>query len=391
MPVRTTHESLHRTANRDLRAHRVYDRARMHLNDAPHPEVILTCPPPPEDAPAFTQLVDLACELVGGRAVATNDDFFASVHNLVRAELPVFVEGRYTERGKWMDGWESRRRRTPGDDWAIVRLGAAGYIHGVDVDTAFFTGNMPDACTLHACHAPQVGDDAIADAPVEWIELAPRTRLDGGAHNYIPVSDGVHDRPFTHVRITIHPDGGVARLRLHGTFVCDVSDCIQRGELADLACVTNGARAVASSDDYFSEMGNLILPGPSRNMGEGWETRRRRGPGHDWIVIQLGMPGVPQRVVIDTAHFKGNFPDTCELHAAYAPDGAYPNPTTDDGWEPLLDRTKLEADAQREVTAPELRTPEAPITHVRLRIHPDGGVARLRVWCSPSSSNGPGA
>lgn len=362
----------------------------MHAPDSPHPEVVLTCPPPPADAPAFTTLVDLACELVGGRAVATNDDFFAEVTNLVRASTPVFVEGRYTDRGKWMDGWESRRRRTPGDDWAIVRLGATGMIQGIDVDTSFFTGNMPDACTLYACYAPDVADDAIADADVDWTLLAPRAPLAGGSHNYVTVDPTLHDTPVTHIRIVIHPDGGVARLRVYGTFVCDMADCIARRELADLACVVNGARAIASSDDYFSEMGNLILPGPSRNMGEGWETKRRRGPGHDWIIVQLGMPGIPEQVIVDTAHFKGNFPDSFELHsAAVAAGGSVPDPTGEAGWDSLIDQTKLRADDEHHFAAPELHRPASPITHVRLRIHPDGGVARLRVLCHPAAEHTP--
>jgi allantoicase len=353
------------------------------MHDIPHPEVVQVAPPPPADAPSFTGLVDLASELVGGRAVATNDDFFASVDNLVRASAPVFVEGRYTDRGKWMDGWESRRRREPGDDWAILRLGSSGHIHGFDVDTSFFTGNMPDACTLHACYAPTTADDAVATADVEWVLLAQHVPLGGGCHNYVEVPHQLREQRFTHVRIIIHPDGGVARLHAYGLFTCDVDEA---DELVDLACVTHGARALDSSDDYFSDRGNLILPGPSRNMGEGWETKRRRGVGHDWIVVQLGMPGIPHRVTIDTAHFKGNYPDTCELHGAVVAHGTYPDPAHDSGWELLLDHTKLQADSVLEVEAPQLHIPDRPITHVRLRIHPDGGVARLRVWCAPVRS-----
>src|SRR5215208_4252174 len=100
--------------------------------------------------PDFASRADLASARLGGRAVFTNDDFFAPRANLLKPEAPVFIAGKFTSRGKWMDGWESRRRRVPGHDWCVLRLGVRGSVRGFDVDTSFFTGNYPSHCSVDA-------------------------------------------------------------------------------------------------------------------------------------------------------------------------------------------------------------------------------------------------
>ncbi|HKA86948.1 MAG TPA: allantoicase [Haliangiales bacterium] len=304
----------------------------------------------------FTDLPDLAGERVGGAAVACNDEFFAAKENLLRAGPAEWREHEHTDRGKWMDGWETRRRRGPGHDWCVVRLGLPGVIRGVVVDTKWFRGNFPESASLDAAHG---------DGP--WHEILPRSLLRGDDRNLFPIVD---PRRFTRVRLNIYPDGGVARLRVHGEVAPDWPRLLALGGPIDLAALENGGRVLSASDMFFGSRGNLILPGRPLDMSDGWETKRRRGPGddHDWAIVRLGATGTAERVEIDTTHFKGNAPDRCTLEGANAADGP---------WRPLL-AAKL-APHTRHVFDAELRRIGA-ISHVRLAVFPDGGVARLRVW-----------
>lgn len=302
----------------------------------------------------FTDLPDLAGERVGGAALACNDEFFAAKENLLRAGPAEWREHEYTDRGKWMDGWETRRRREPGHDWCVVRLGLPGVIRGVVVDTKWFRGNFPESASL---------DAADGDGP--WHEILPRSLLRGDGPNPFPIVD---PRRATHVRLHIFPDGGVARLRVHGDVQPDWPRLLALGGPIDLAALENGGRVLSASDMFFGSRGNLILPGIPRDMSDGWETKRRRGPGHDWAIVRLGAPGTVERVEIDTTHFKGNAPDRCTLEGGGAADGP---------WRPLLS-AKL-APHTRHTFDAELRR-VGRISHVRLAVYPDGGVARLRVW-----------
>lgn len=328
--------------------------------------------------------VDLASERLGGRALLANDEFFAPKENLLKPGRGVFVEGKYTERGKWMDGWETRRRRTPGHDWCIVRLGLPGVIRSVTVDTHHFRGNHPEACSVDGCEAEEgTSAEELAGRAGAWTEIVPRSPLAGDAENVFPVDDG---RRFTHVRLAIHPDGGVARLRVHGRASPEWDRILTPGEAVDLAAVEHGGLVLACSDEFFGEPRNLLLPGRPEHMGDGWETRRRRGPGHDWVVIRLGRRGTVREVEVDTTHFKGNHPESCSLDgldAAHLPlDAPLPG---DDDWREILPRTKLRPDTRQRFG--EELTARGPVTHVRLRIHPDGGVARLRVRGLPADDD----
>jgi len=314
----------------------------------------------------FTELVDLAAERLGAAAVATNDDFFASKDNLLKAAPAIFIDGKYTDRGKWMDGWESRRRRTPGHDWCIVRLGAPGVVHGVVVDTAFFKGNFPESCSIEACsvHANADAAHLVSDA-VKWFELLPKSKLLGDTKNAFDVAAR---QRVTHLRLNIFPDGGVARLRVHGRVMPDVRWMGRAGAEVDLASVENGGVVTSCNDMFFGSRHNLIMPGRGVNMGDGWETKRSRREGPDWVIVKLAALGVLSRIEVDTAHFKGNFPESCAIQARRG-DGA---------WQDVLPRTKLQAHT-RHFYEGELLAHE-PATEVRLQIFPDGGVSRLRLW-----------
>ena len=324
----------------------------------------------------FTELVDLASERLGGAVLYANDDFFAQKENLLKPSAPVFIEGKYTDKGKWMDGWESRRRRTPGFDWCIIRLGLPGTIHGVIVDTSFFRGNYPEQCSLEACAIDGNPDvETLTSESIPWREVLPISDLKGDSRN--PFTIQKSDR-VTHLRFKIFPDGGVARLRVYGEVIPDWSALARRGEI-DLAAVENGARVLHCSDMFFGHLHNLIMPGRALDMSDGWETKRRRGPGYDWAVIKLATSGEIRRVEIDTAHFKGNFPESCSLEACHTVDdvdtlaGISSLP-----WKELLPRTKLQAHT-RHFYEEELKA-SGSVTHVRFNIYPDGGVSRLRLY-----------
>jgi allantoicase len=320
----------------------------------------------------FEDLVDLASERLGGAVLAANDEFFAPKESLLKPGPAEWREGAYTERGKWMDGWETRRH-APDHDWALIRLGAPGIVRGVVVDTAFFRGNYPEHCSLEACALPGTpSPDELARA--EWTEIVPKSALQGDARNRFAVE---HPDRVTHLRLHIYPDGGVARLRVHGDVVPAWTRFARGGGEVDLAAMENGGWVVSCSDMFFGHRQNLVLPGRSLFMGDGWETRRRRGPGHDWSIVRLAAPGTLHRVEIDTDHFKGNAPDRCTLEAIHAPGATADELAGSDAWAPLLVEAKLQPHARHRF---EELGQAGPATHVRLSIFPDGGIARLRLF-----------
>jgi allantoicase len=326
----------------------------------------------------FAQLADLAAERLGGRVLDANDDFFAPKENLLKESNPVFLEGKYTPRGKWMDGWETRRRRTPGYDWCILRLGLPGIIRGITVDTSFFTGNYPERFSLEGCdlgerHPYSSEKSRLRSEKTTWERIFPETPLKGDSRNLFAVENG---HRFTHLRLKIYPDGGVARLRVHGEAVPG-NGLLSRAEI-NLVAVENGGSVIVSSDQFYGAPRNLLMPYRAKDMGDGWETKRRRGPGHDWVILKLGVPGAIHRVEVDTAHFKGNYPDSCALQAASAKNSAIDSLNASSlSWEEVLPNAKLKANHRHVFT----KIQHAGIaTHVRLQIFPDGGVSRLRVF-----------
>ncbi len=314
--------------------------------------------------PAFTKLIDLASDRLGGRVTEASDEFFAEKEGLIKVSAPVYKQDEFTERGKWMDGWETRRRRSPGHDWCVIQLAVPGVIEGVDVDTSHFVGNHPPEISIDAAQRAENGD-------VEWQEIIARTPIEENAHNYLSVASG---ESWTSVRLNIYPDGGVARFRVYGVVVPDWSSSADVERDVELSAIRNGGRIVACSDQHFGIVGNLLLPMAPENMGDGWETKRRRGPGHDWVVLQLGSVGILSRVELDTTHFKGNFPDRCSMDGCR--DYNESNPDANH-WDEVLPEKRLKPDFKHSFD--EFST-AGPFSHVRLNIIPDGGVARLRVF-----------
>jgi allantoicase len=313
-----------------------------------------------------------------GSVVAASDEFFAAKENLIKAEPPAFVADTYGAKGQIYDGWETRRRRGPGGtlpersarDWVVVRLGMPGVIRAVVVDTAFFSGNYPQGCSVDACRVdgyPSAEEVTGTDAGA-WPQIVPRALVTGDSRHVFRVST---PRRFSHVRLNIFPDGGVARLRVHGEVLPDPA--LLEGLTFDLAALENGADVAARSDrNYYSSPRNIIAPGLSRVMGEGWETRRRRRPGHEWLVIRLTGHSVIDVAEIDTSWYRGNQPDMASLQTLDATTGAaLADPAA---WQDLLPAVRLQPD-----TSHRFRVSGQPATHVRLNIFPDGGVARLRL------------
>jgi allantoicase len=318
---------------------------------------------------SFLDLIDLAGERLGATVIAANDEFFAAKENLIKAGPVEWREGEYTERGKWMDGWETRRRRDGGEyDWCVIRLGVEGVVRGVVVDTSHFKGNYPASCAIDVCD--RTGALAADDLRrADWHEILPRTPLDGDARNEFAVDRAPR---ATHLRLRIFPDGGVARLHVHGEAVADWPRLARRGDV-DLAAAEHGGLVVSCSDMFFGSRHNLIMPGDATHMGDGWETKRRRGAGHDWTIVRLGAPGTVRRVEVDTRHFKGNAPGACSLEGSSDPKMQQ--------WMAIMTRTPLQAH-RRNIFEDELGE-IGDVTHVRFNIYPDGGVGRLRLFGRP--------
>jgi allantoicase len=317
------------------------------------------------DGNPFREWIQLEQPRLGTRVTFATDEFFAAKDRLIQPADPVYIADRYDDHGKWMDGWESRRRRTPGSDYCIIRLGVPGVVRGVDIDTSYFTGNYPPQASIDAC----VSDDDEPEAG--WTEIVPMTELAGDSHHYVAVAS---EHTWSHLRLNIYPDGGVARLRIYGE-VRPGSD-IGEGSI-NLLALRNGGRALAASDEHYGSMHNLNLPGRGVNMGDGWETARRRGPGNDWVILALGRAGIVERVEIDTAHFKGNYPDRVSVEAAMFE--SHGKAVADNArWETLLPESRLQMDQQHYFES-ELQDVGA-VSHVRVSIYPDGGLSRVRIF-----------
>ena len=325
-----------------------------------------------KEEPSFAQLTDLAAERLGGKVLNATDDFFAEKENMIKPGRGIFITDKYTDRGKWMDGWESRRKRTEGHDWAVIRLATPGKISGFDIDTNFFLGNHPPHASVEGIVLED--DELIKDWQIlSWVEILPQSPLDAGSRNFFKCSND--SEVFTHVRLHIYPDGGVARFRVYGE-VYKNWDTVKEDEVIDLAAAANGGKSIACNDMFFSSMHNLIMPNRGVNMGDGWETKRNRTPGNkDWVIVKLAAPGVIERIVADTCHFKGNYPDRCLIEGCLSSDDdAVINNSVE--WKTILPEQKLSADAEHEFTDVAAEV----VSHVRLTIFPDGGISRLRLF-----------
>jgi allantoicase len=311
----------------------------------------------------FTALPDLASRQLGGSVVSASDELFAEKENLIKPGPPVFDPAEFGNRGKVYDGWETRRRRGPGHDHAIVRLGVAGVVHGVVVDTSFFRGNYPPQVSVEALGADGYpSPDELAG--MAWQPLVSPAEARGDAANAYPVASPLR---WTHVRLSIYPDGGVARFRVHGIAWPDPRFL---AGTVDLAAMENGGQVVGCSDAFYASASHLILPGRAASTGEGWENARRRGPGHDYVIVALAAAGALRDVEIDTSRFIGNAPGQVRLLAA---DARGPGPVPDAAWREVLPLTRVQPDTRHRFLT------SGVATHVRLDVIPDGGLARLRI------------
>jgi allantoicase len=322
-----------------------------------------------------TYFVDLASERVGGETLSCSDDFFAEMENLLRSGRGIFIDDKYTQRGKWMDGWESRRSygRDNGRefDWCIIRLGISGVIRGFDIDTNYFRGNAPQTVSVEACVSAGQPDESTV-----WHTILPESEVAAHSQNIFEI---FNSQSWTHVRLNMFPDGGIARFRVYGEADVDWKNFID-GELIDLASIKNGAKALLVSDMFFSDKNNLIMPGRGKDMGDGWETKRRRDPGPDWSIVKLAAQGSVEKVIVDTCHFKGNFPDTFKLEGIHTPSDDFNDANALLDWQTIIPQTTLYAHREHllidEIVADKLQQ----FTHVKLSIYPDGGISRMRVF-----------
>ena len=315
----------------------------------------------------FTRLVDLAARRLGGSVVAANDELFAERENLILSTPPAHRPHTFGAKGQIYDGWETRRRREAGSDWAIIRLGVGGIVRGVVVDTAFFTGNYPPEVSVEALSVDgyPAPDELVAMA---WFPLVARSAVAGDSQNAFEVTS---DRRVTHVRLTIYPDGGVARLRVHGDVVADPR-FLSNGTV-DLAALANGGAVTGCSNMFYSSPVNLMSPGAAPVMADGWETARRRENGNDWVELALAGPGTVRMAELDTRHFVGNAPGWARLTGV---DARTWDPVDRDAWVELLPRERLQPDTPHRF----LLSDSPEVTHVRMDVYPDGGMARLRLW-----------
>ncbi|HAB43001.1 MAG TPA: allantoicase [Acinetobacter sp.] len=314
------------------------------------------------------QLTNLADSRIGAEILECSDDFFAEAKRMLQFDAPFFVEDKFDNHGKWMDGWETRRKRHAGYDWAIVKLGVAGTIKALDIDTTFFTGNYPASAAVEACYAPN-GDLSTAT----WHSILPNSILGPSQHHIFNIDS---DEVFTHVRLNIFPDGGVARFKVYGEVKIQVQDSNQ---VIDLVALENGGRVIAYSDAHFGHPRNLINPGRGINMGDGWETKRRRAPGFDWCILALGQSGQIEKIEIDTAHFKGNFPAQVSIQAIYIEDATDQQLIPQSMfWPFLLEAQDMQMDHIHSFVEEILK--QGKISHIRVNMIPDGGISRIRLW-----------
>jgi len=376
--------------------------------------------------PKFTELNNLCSEELGTKILFSTDDWFASAENLLKDSDAEWKEGYFDNCGKWMDGWETRRKRIPGHDWAIIKLGQPGVIHGVDIDTSYFTGNYSPKASIQAAwlspnderliptrSGSENGKASTAEEiklaerinSEKWETIVPKTVMGAGysdtCHNFIEVQSR---KVWTHLRLNMFPDGGIARLRAFGQVRRDLADIVRdnsnQNGLVDLVAMANGGVCIGYSDAHYGHPRNIILKGQPANMEGGWETARRldrpeiltadstgvlQVPGFEWSAFRLGVPGTISKVELDTIHFKGNFPDSCRIEACNLTSHDTENKvveTQGKPWNTLLAPKKMGANKIHLFEEDQLAK-LGVVTHIRVSIAPDGGLARIRVWGKP--------
>ena len=316
------------------------------------------------------KMINLAEPRLGSKVIYKTDDFFASAKRIIKPDPPVFKEGLFDSHGKWMDGWETRRRRRKGFDYLIVKLGKPGKIFNVDIDTSYFNGNQPTHASLEACFT-----NKKPNKKTRWIKILNNKKLGPNKNHNFKIKNKL---VFNHVKLNIFPDGGVARLRVYGEVEIKRVNFVNK--TINLSSMLNGASIVGCNNEHFGRAENILAPGKGKNMGDGWETRRSRGKNFDWLIIKLGHAGTINKIEIDTHHFKGNYPDRCSVQATYIPKkiSNYLVVKKSNKWKSLLNKVKLNANKKHSFNNKIMK--KNKINFIRINIYPDGGISRIRTF-----------
>ena len=315
--------------------------------------------------------VDLANPVLGTKILRCSDEFFAPAKRLINPLKPIFKENVFDNHGKWMDGWETRRKRSKGFDFVIIKLGRPGKIKTADLDTSFFNGNQPEYAQLEGCYANNNNIKKI-----KWIKITKKQKIKANSNNLFKT---LNSKTFTHIKLNIYPDGGVARLRLFGNIDLSLYKFSKNTNI-DLASIINGSQIIACSDEHFGNANNLLLPGKSINMGNGWETRRRRGKGFDWVIIKLGFKSSINSFEVGTHFFKGNYPDSFSIQAFHSNKNINISSLVKNSknWITLISKNKLKPNSNIKIK--NLNYLNKNFNFIKLNIYPDGGISRLRVF-----------
>ncbi|KAF2123398.1 Allantoicase [Dothidotthia symphoricarpi CBS 119687] len=326
-----------------------------------------------------SQYTDLISAPLGSKVLSFSDEWFAAASNLITPGPPIQKPGVFVHSGAWYDGWETRRHNPEPADWVVLRLGtASGKIAGVEIDTTFFNGNHAPEIAVEGAFLPDATpsqEEQIKSAAYTGWETILDKQECGPSQRHGWLFDTITEKAYTHVRLLMYPDGGIARFRLYGcavpVFPADTS------AVFELSATNMGGVAVSCSDQHFGSKDNLLLPGRGVDMGDGWETKRTRGEHVDWTIVKLGAKGEIDHVVVDTAHFRGNFPGKIQVFAgAFETDPAH----ADQAWVEVLAPQPGKPDVEQ-VYKGELKQVEGKAyTHAKLVIIPDGGVKRFRVF-----------
>jgi allantoicase len=318
----------------------------------------------------LNELIDLAQSRLGSKIVYKTDEFFAPAKRIINPWPPVFKEGVFDKHGKWMDGWETRRKRGKGHDYLILKLGKPGRIHKVDIDTSYFSGNQPNKISLQACSTSK----KIPNKKSKWITILKKKPTKANSHHFFNIKN---KSIFTHIKLNIYPDGGIARIRIYGSM--KIKKNFGKKTL-NLTSVLNGATPIACNNEHFGRAENILAPGTGKNMGDGWETRRSRGKNFDWLIIKCATAGKINKIQIDTHHFKGNYPDKCSLQAAYLNTKISNKNIVNKSkkWKLLLNKAKLNANKIHNFQNKLMKNKK--VNYIKINIFPDGGISRIRAF-----------
>ena len=315
-------------------------------------------------------LIDLAQSRLGSKIIFKTDEFFAPAKRIINPWPPIFKEGVFDKNGKWMDGWETRRKRSKGHDYLILKLGRPGQIHKIDVDTSYFSGNHPSQVSVEACF----NKTNILNKKTKWVSIVKKSPTKANSHHLFNVKSKLI---FSHIKLNIFPDGGVARLRVYGSI--DLKKKFGNNTI-NLTSILNGATPIVCNDEHFGRAENVLAPGTGKNMGDGWETRRSRGKNYDWLIIKCAAPGKINQIQIDTHHFKGNFPDKCSIQGAYIKNIISNKKLIDKSksWKFLLNKSKLYANKKHNFQSKLMNINK--VNYIKINIYPDGGISRIRLY-----------